>query len=477
MRENGIFVIFGVTGDLAKRKLLPALYRLADGNFISEDFKIIGTTRRDTTIQDVIDEIHKNIKAQGEEPNPLTLRRIKKMFSIVKMDITQTGDFSLLKKETDKLAEVIGLPVNRLYYLAVPPEMFGSIVEGLGAHQLHTAREKDTESRLLIEKPFGYDTATAKNLIKEMEKVFPEKAIYRVDHYLAKETAQNILTFRLRNPLFRAIWNNTAVRHIIITASESITIEGRANFYEKTGAMRDLIQSHLMQLLALVTMEEPAEPTSQAIHKSKLTLLQSVKHARPADAVRGQYEGYAQEVDNPASNTETYAALKLEIDNDRWRGVPMLLRTGKAMPEKVTEITLIFKSRDHASKDTNALTIRIQPNEGIVLSLLAKEPSFEEKTQQVQMEFFYGDSFAVKHAGAYERVLIDAIRGDKTLFTTDKEVLASWKIVEAVIKDWQFSQEMPAVYKKGTWGPPQADTLAAASKAKWLTGHLKLRNK
>lgn len=480
MSSDGIFVIFGATGDLAKRKLLPALYRLAKAGFIAENFRILGTTRRDTTVEDAMSEIRKNIQAEGETVDEQTMQRVKSMFSIVKMDISQVEDYSILKAAADKAVQEIGKQVNLLYYLAVPPEMFGVIVEGLGAHDLHTTVQNSTESRLLIEKPFGYDTSSALELIKQMEKVFPEEGIYRVDHYLAKETAQNILTFRLQNPLFRSVWNNTAVSHIMITASESIGIEGRANFYEKTGALRDLIQSHLLQLLALVTMEEPAERTSEAIHDCKLALLECVKQIHPEEVqsstVRGQYEGYAEEVGNPQSTAETYAAIKLEVDNDRWRGVPMLLRTGKGMAEKVTEITLIFKSRDYASTDANALTIRIQPNEGIVLSLLAKEPSFEEKTQKVQMEFFYDDTFAGKHAGAYERVLIDAIRGDKTLFTTDKEVMASWKIVENVISEWASDKTKPASYSKGSWGPAQADDLAASSDSKWLTGHLKTKN-
>lgn len=460
MGGEGIFVIFGITGDLAKRKLLPALYRLVVANHLSKDFKIIGTTRRDTTLKDVSDAIKDTLKKEKVKVNRKALKKLESCISIVRMDITKTDDYSILKNEVDKIATQANKPVNLLHYLAVPPEMFKTIVDSLGVYKLNQTGFKGAESRLLIEKPFGYDTKSAKNLIAQMEKVFSEKGIYRVDHYLAKETVQNILTFRLQNPLYRSLWNKTAVSNITITAHESISIEGRVNFYEKTGALRDLIQSHLLQLLALITMEEPSKRTSQDIHQRKLALLEAVEQIKPEEVdkntFRAQYEGYTEEVNNPKSTVETYAAIKLKINNDRWRGVPVLLRTGKGMDKKVTEITLIFKSRDYASKDINALTLSIQPNEGIVLSLLVKEPSLEEKTKPVKMEFFYNKYFGSQQTSSYERVLVDAIKGDKTLFTTDKEVLASWKIVENVISKWSENKSQPVLYEKNSKGPAEA---------------------
>lgn len=477
--NNGIFVIFGITGDLAKRKLLPALYQLVETGLLSDKFTIVGTTRRDTTVEDVISDIKSALLAADDVVNDETLAKLRTMMRIVKMSITETADYQRLKTSLEEIEQEAGISLNRLFYMAVPPEMFEPIVIGLGSCQLQEGRALyGAESRLLIEKPFGYDTKSALELIKHLETVFDEESIYRVDHYLAKETAQNILTFRLNNPIFRTVWNRESIDHIMITASEEIGIEGRANFYESTGALRDLIQSHLLQLLALTTMEEPADRSADAIHASKLALLQSITPIQPeqvdSDTVRGQYDTYRNEVNNQESTTETYAALKLAIVNDRWRDVPVLLRTGKALHEKVTEITLVFKSRDLPAADRNMLTIRIQPNEGIVLSVLAKKPSLNEETEIVQMEYCYDKSFVgSKQPDAYERVLIDAIRGDKTLFTTDEEVLASWRIIDAVLRRWSDNSESLVTYKAGSWGPTkEADKLAESAGGEWLTGQL-----
>ncbi len=473
--NDGIFVIFGITGDLAKRKLLPALYELVDLGLLSERFRIVGTTRRETDVEDVISFI----RAAVDDVNEETLNKIRSIVRMVYMDIGKKEDYELLKQKLDEVEDEVGICLNRLFYMAVPPQMFEPVVRGLSGYELnHGCQHGHAESRLLIEKPFGNDTASALALIQHVEKVFNEDSIYRVDHYLAKETAQNILTFRLHNPIFRAVWDRKSIDHILITASEKIGIEGRANFYEGIGALRDLIQSHLLQLLALTTMEEPVTNSAEAIHASKLALLHAIQPIQPDEidqnTVRGQYDTYRSEVNNPNSITETYAAVRLSIDNDRWRDVPILLRTGKALAEKVTEITLVFKTRAGQSDDRNMLTIRIQPNEGIVLSFLAKKPSLANETETVQMEFCYNSSFSGKQPDAYERVLVDAIRGDKTLFTTDKEVLASWKIIESILQAWSTNGDSLIRYAPSSWGPLEADELAAKAGASWLTGQLQI---
>ncbi len=469
MKNDAVFVIFGITGDLAKRKLLPALYRLADLNLTTDTFRIIGTTRRETTVDDVIEEIRNTVVG---EVNEATIDTLRSVISMVNMDIAQPDDYALLKEALAAVDNSVTAKLNRLFYLAVPPEMFESVVSGLGAHGLNKSPYENTESRLLIEKPFGHDYASAVDLIKKLEAIFDEKQIYRVDHYLAKETAQNILTFRTTNPIFRSVWDCNSIDHIVVTASEKIGIEGRVNFYEKTGAMRDLIQSHLLQLLALTTMEEPATLTAEAIHASKTKLLRSITPltAETVDThtVRGQYHTYRIEVNNPDSHTETYAAMQLTINNDRWRNVPVLLQTGKAMHEKMTEITIVFKSRGLNSDGKNILTLRIQPNEGIDLSLRAKKPSLSDETQTVKMDFDYDESFSGQQPDAYERVLVDAIRGDKTLFTTDEEVLLSWQIIEAALVAWAADNSTMETYQLGSWGPASTKQLAEQANIDWL---------
>lgn len=479
-QHDGIFVIFGITGDLAKRKLIPSLYRLIQLGVISDDFHILGTTRKHTTTEEVMNDLRATLKESGDPVDEAALIQFASRLTMVNMDIGKQEDYTILKHALKNTERSINKSVNYLYYLAVPPAMFDPIVASLHAHDLHNPSDSlksPNERRLLIEKPFGYDTASAIELIRQMEHSFTERSIYRVDHYLAKETAQNILTFRFHNPMFEAVWNCHSIDHIMITAAEKIGIEGRVNFYESTGALRDLIQSHLLQLLALVTMEEPEDRTAQSIHKAKLALLDSIPaiSAKEVDkrAVRGQYEGYRAEVNNPQTHTETFAAIRLDINNERWKGVPILLRTGKAMAQKVTEISLIFKPRGKQSKDRNALTIRIQPKEGIVMSLRAKKPSLRDDTEMVQMAFNYHQSFSDEvQPDAYERVLIDAIRGDKTLFTTDEEVLSSWRIIETVLRAWEADGKSLESYEQASWGPIGADRLANDADAQWLTNQL-----
>ena len=477
--SSAALVIFGITGDLAHRKLLPALYHLAKDMLLPDNFQIIGVTRSGTTVPELLKDVRKNIIAEDGACDDRALAWLGDAIQIVTMNISQKEDYAKLKKALDDHEDRVGACTNRLFYLAVPSQTFGSIATLLGESGLtRGCGHRIGESRLLIEKPFGYDLQSARDLVKTLGEHFSEKQIYRVDHYLAKETAQNILTFRFNNPLFRAVWHEKSIHSIMITAAEDIDIEGRVAFYEQTGALRDIIQSHLLQLMALVTMEQPKAHDAVSIHASKLALLKAVKPIAPnqvaTHAVRGQYDGYQHDVGNHASTTETYAALRLEIDTPRWKNVPVLLRTGKALVEKVTEITLVFRDKAGYDEHENTLTLRIQPNEGISIELQAKKPGFESDSETVQMDFCYARSGQGIHPDAYERVLVDALRGDKTLFATSDEVIAAWQVVEHVIHTWSMGRDDMQAYKKGSWGPKTADELARRADTAWVSQHLRI---
>lgn len=480
--QPATLIIFGITGDLARRKLLPALYQLEKYSLLPKNFSVVGVTRGKVSIAEVADSIQ--LSLENDEKTSLdkaVLASFRSRLEIISMDITQVSEYAKLGQRLDAIESRAGVCMSRSFYFAVPAQTFNGVAMNLGESGLQRGCTHDpaVHARLLIEKPFGYDLHSAKELIDSLDLHFSEDQIYRVDHYLAKETAQNILTFRFQNPLFKAVWDGRYIKTILITAAETIGIEGRSAFYEQTGALRDLIQSHLLQLLALTTMDEPEELSAEAIHRQKLAVLQSIKPITAEQvathAVRGQYEGYAQEVGSASPVMETYAAVRLAIDNDRWRGVPILLRTGKAMQDKVAEITVVFSDESHITDD-NMLTIRIQPNEGIVLSLLAKQPGFANEVQQVQMEFCYNHSFAESdgHPDAYQRVLLDALIGEKTLFATSDEVIASWRIIEHVLDAWACDGQNIDTYSQGSWGPAAADSLAKSADAEWLTKTLSI---
>lgn len=457
-----ILIIFGITGDLAQRKLLPALYHLLKDGLIHEESVILGITRRDVTAEQLLGQVELCVNEVDNVCDPVALKKFDKALQMHQMSLTDGAEYDKLLKFIDDLEAQRGVCMNRLYYLSIPPQMFAPIVNNLGAHGLNSSCQHGTaESRLLVEKPFGYDLASAELLIKETGEWFKEEQLFRIDHYVAKETVQNILAFRLFNPLFSTIWNREHIASIEITAYELITIEGRAVFYEGVGALRDFIQSHLLQVLAIVTMELPKGSTSHDIHASKRALLESIQPIRPDEisqrAIRGQYEGYAEEVKNSGSSTETYASLTVTIDNNRWQDVPMTIRTGKAMDRKLTEISINFTADKASAGNTNQLVFDIQPDEGISLYLNAKKPGFVTDIQPVVMSFNYKQAFdeashpgTPTHPDAYERVLVDAVRGDHTLFTTSQEVLAAWKIVENVLKQWERSSKDLVMYPKGS---------------------------
>lgn len=459
--EPAILVIFGITGDLAQRKLFPALYHLYKDKLIDQRTEIIGLSRRDISVDELLTKIEVCVLETDNVCDPDTLALFKSRLRMLRFDPVNADDYATLHSTLDDIETKQGQCLNRLYYLAIPPQIYGPVIKNLGEQGLQTGCQHHTAvSRLLVEKPFGYDLASAQELIDETSRYFHEDQIFRIDHYLAKESAQNIVTFRQQNPMFAGIWNRESVRHIEIVASEKIGVEGRASFYDNVGALRDVVQSHLLQLLALVTMELPASGgTDSTLHRAKQHLLDSILPVdmQAADVVRAQYDGYRDEVQNPTSTTETYVGLSLTIDNDRWRGVPLRLTTGKALENKRTAICLTFAA-PHGDA-SNRLTFRIQPNEGVDIELAVKRPGFDDKTEMVKMDFSYHGVFnEPTHPDAYERVLADAIRGDRSLFATSGEVLASWRILQPVLDAWSMLEgaALPT-YAPGSEGPEQND--------------------
>jgi glucose-6-phosphate 1-dehydrogenase len=470
-----VLVIFGITGNLSTHKLLPALYKLVADKRLPEQFFILGIFRDVPSLDIIFQTAEIEILRAHQECDPEVLAELRSKVLTLQMDSTNAEHFTRLHETLHKLNIDQQKTFNRLFYLAIPPQIFSDVITNLAQAGLNTQDEATgMASRILVEKPFGRDLDSAQALINHMAPRFSENQIYRIDHYLAKETAQNILTFRFNNPLVEGIWSRQFIDHIQITAAETIGIQGRVAFYEQMGALRDIVQSHLMQLMALVMMEYPEGLTSHAIHREKLLLLESIELINPQHveevASRGQYQGYPEEVSNPKSHNETYAAVKLEVANTRWGGVPILLRTGKGLADKRTDITVVFKDRTRREMPDNLLIIRIQPNEGISLKLLAKQPGFSDTLQPVLMDFMYQGSFEGPQPDAYQRVLIDAIRGDQSLFATSEEVLASWRLLQPVIDYWETSDAAVQSYPKGSWGPDTADQLAHQYGCQWQNG-------
>ncbi len=443
-------VIFGLSGDLARKKLLPALYRLAVDGRLPEHFRIVGVSRRDLTTDDILGFMRSDASYDQK-----VIEYLAKRTSMVRLDLTHPQEYTKLYDTLTSMEDAAGTCAHRLFYLSMPPQAISAVITNLGQARLGVGCPHGRgQSRLLVEKPFGYDLESAVELKAVVGRYFREEQIYLIDHYVAKETVQNILTFRFANPLFESVWHGRAVESIIITASEKMGIEGRAVFYDQTGALRDLIQSHLLQLLVLVTMEEPKSLRSEDIHDEKLRLLEAITTLAPdevaANTVRGQYAGYTDEIGKARSITETFAAVRLQINNDRWRGVPVVLQSGKALDAKRTEVTLVFKDRRTQRPIDNHLTIRIQPNEGIGLGIMVKKPGFDRATQEAEMDFRYERSFGARpQQHAYERVLADAMRGDRSLFSTSESVMQSWRIVDPIVQAWSRDYDGLELYESG----------------------------
>jgi glucose-6-phosphate 1-dehydrogenase len=481
-------VLFGATGDLARRRLLPAIYNLAHEGALPERFNLIASSRSEMAHEEFAEQAAEAIKQFSRRPPDETvLRELLTNVRYVAGTFDEDSVYEQLSQHMDAFDDAAGQPLNRAFYLSTAPEFFPVIIEQLGKHGLN--HHEGAEVRAVIEKPFGTTLAEAKELNRRVLAVFAEQQLFRIDHYLGKETVQNVMAFRFANGLFEPVWNRNYIDRIEITAAEDLTIGTRAGYYDNAGALRDLVQNHMLQLLCNVAMEPPVHFAADEIRDEKVKVLRSV--LKPTEdrvdeiAVRAQYgsgtiggvdvKGYLEEDGVPPdSNTETYAALRLEIDNWRWAGVPFYLRTGKALARKVTEIAITLKPVPHLAFQQegsvgvrpNQLILTMQPNEGVSLSLGAKIPGTRMRIRPVNMEFLYGTSFMSQSPEAYERLILDAMRGDATLFTRNDEVEAQWEICDPIVRKWEATPGPLPRYEAGTQGPAEAERLLEAG-ARW----------
>ncbi len=475
-------VIFGATGDLAHRKLLPALYNLAHEGALPEHFELIGVARRAKEEDDFRAGAAESIERfSRRRPDPNVLDGLLSELRYVSGTFDDERVYKELAIVLDEFDERHGVELNRIFYLSTAPEFFPVITEQLGRAELNEAG--DAAVRVVIEKPFGYDLASARRLNAQVLEYFDESQVFRIDHYLGKETVQNLMALRFANALFEPVWNRNYIDHVQITAAEDIGIEGRAGYYEGAGALRDLVQNHMLQLLALLTMEPPTAFEANRLRDEKLKVLEAIVPPTIEEvasmAVRAQYGpgsvggvrsvGYREEPGvAPDSRTETYAALRLHVSNWRWAGVPFYLRTGKQLARKLTEIAVIlkpvphmaFRSSGSVGVQANQIILTLQPNEGVSVSLGAKIPGALMRIRPVNMEFRYGTSFLSESPEAYERLILDAMRGDATLFTRDDEIEALWGIIDPILTAWQEDTSSPIPeYPAGSAGPTEADAL------------------
>jgi glucose-6-phosphate 1-dehydrogenase len=488
--DPSIMVLFGATGDLAHRKVIPAMYHLWRTNLLPHEFLVLAVGRRPYDDDTFVDEVHTSLQ-QYSRVLPLdeaAWSSFSERIRYHRCDFSDPDGFDVLASRLEDIDEEHGTRGNRLFYLATQPSQFAEIVTQLGRVGLDHERHDGGWRRVVIEKPFGHDLDSAKKLNREVGKVFRESQVYRIDHYLGKETVRNLLVFRFGNGIFEPLWNRRYVDHVQITVAESIGIENRGAFYEETGASRDVLQNHLLQLVSLVAMEPPATFEADPLRDEKVKVLRAI--ASPADipgnVVRGQYgpgwvaatpvPGYRQESDvDGLSETETFVAARLAIDDWRWSGVPFYVRTGKRLPKRSTEIAIQFREVPHrlfrdaaTDPDPNLLAIRIQPDEGIMLRFGAKVPGLGLNVRSVTMDFTYGSAFNVDSPDAYETLILDALQGDASLFTRADEVEEAWSIVDPIIDLWATTPppDFPN-YEAGTWGPPEADELIARDGKRW----------
>jgi glucose-6-phosphate 1-dehydrogenase len=472
-------VIFGGTGDLAHRKLLPAIYNLAHEGALPEGFNLISVARSDIPHDDYRAMARDSIKEHSRRaPDEQVLEKLLERVRYVPGSFDVDSVFELLKEELGRFDEEAGIAFNRIFYLSTAPSFFALIVKKLGEHGLHKHPESDV--RVVIEKPFGTRLAEALDLNRELLSVLHESQIFRIDHYLGKETVQNMLAFRFANGMFEPIWNRNFIDYVQITAAEDLGIGRRAGYYDGAGALRDLVQNHMLQLLSLLCMEPPVTFDADEVRDEKVKVLHAVEPPPPEAVARAQYtagmaEGkeavaYLDEEGVPSeSRTETYVALRLEVDNWRWAGVPIYLRTGKRLARKVTEIAvtlkpvphLAFQGQGSVGVQPNQIILAMQPNEGVSISLGAKIPGTRMRIRPVNMEFLYGTSFLSQSPEAYERLITDAMRGDATLFTRNDEVEAQWRIIDPILESWEKGEEPLATYPAGSQGPEEADSILA----------------
>ncbi|MFC0863105.1 glucose-6-phosphate dehydrogenase [Sphaerimonospora cavernae] len=485
--EPCVLVLFGVTGDLAKRKLLPAIYDLGNRGLLPPGFSLVGFARRDWAHEDFAQVTYEAVKEHARTPfREEVWKQISEGIHFCPGTFDDDGAFDVLAMMLKEIDETRGTGGNYAFYLSVPPKYFPVVIEQLKRTDLAQG-PSGSWRRVVVEKPFGHDLNSARELNALTNAVFPEESVFRIDHYLGKETVQNILALRFANTLYEPIWNRRYVDHIQITMAEDIGIGGRAGYYDGIGAARDVIQNHLLQLLALVAMEDPTFFDADSLRREKEKVLSAVQ--LPADlaagTARGQYTrgwqggepvvGYLEEDGIPADSiTETYAAVRLEVANRRWAGVPFYLRTGKRLSGRMTEVAVVFQRAPHlpfSKTDTeilgqNALVIRVQPDEGITVRFGSKVPGTAMEVRDVLMDFAYGESFMESSPEAYERLLLDVLIGDPPLFPHQREVELSWMIMDPIEEFWA-SQGRPEGYPAGTWGPASADEMLARDGRAW----------
>jgi glucose-6-phosphate 1-dehydrogenase len=484
--EPCALVVFGITGDLARKKLLPAIYDLANRGLLPTNFALLGFARRDWGADDFAELSRKAAREHARTPwREEVWEQLASSVRFIQGSFDDDNAFDELADTLGELEGSHGIGGNAAFYLSIPPAMFPTVLKQMQRTGMAESTP-DRWRRVVVEKPFGTDLESSRELNELVDSVFSAEDVFRIDHYLGKETVQNLMALRFANELFEPVWNGHHVDSVQITMAEDVGIGGRAGFYERTGAARDVLQNHLLQLLALTAMEEPVEFSAEEIRTEKLKVLRAI--SLPDDmatfAVRGQYEqgwlagqraiGYRQEDGvAPDSTTETFAAVRLGVETRRWAGVPFYLRTGKRLPRRVTEIALVFKRAPHlpfADTDTeelghNQLVVRVQPDEGVTLKFGSKVPGSVMEVRDVSMDFLYGEQFTEASPEAYERLLLDVLLGDATLFPRNAEVEASWSVIDPLEDFWAGTTPQP--YRAGEWGPRAADEMLAAEGRRW----------
>jgi glucose-6-phosphate 1-dehydrogenase len=490
--ENQILVIFGSNGDLAKRKLLPAIFQLYLDNLLPERFAVVGAGSQEKTEEVNREDVRSSMlefAKVGATENPGKLEEFLGHVYYQKVNNQTEEDFGKFKKYIDKLSKKLDVPQNIIYYFSIPPFLYEVVAAHLIKFGLNT--EENGWKRIIVEKPFGYSYDTAIDLDKKLRSGFNEDQIYRIDHYLGKETVQNIMVTRFSNGFFEPIWNRKYVDRVEITAAEKIGVGGRGGYYDTSGAMRDMIQNHLLQVLAVVAMEPPAIFDSESIRNESVKVLQALRPIKSNEVaenvVRGQYietlvdeniqKGYRQEKGvAPSSKTETFVAMRVFVDNWRWGDVPFYIRTGKQLPDRVTEVVIHLKPAPHqlfkqrcVAQSTNMIILRIHPDAGVAVDFGMKIPGAGYKVQNVNMAFHYSDLASNKISEAYERLLLDCMIGDSTLYARADAVKASWKFVDPILQAWKsHNSEIPLYfYECNTWGPKEANALFGNKELKW----------
>ena len=483
MPEPCVLVIFGASGDLTRRKIFPALYALALRRLLPENFAVLGAARSAWTDEEFRSRMEEAVREFGrDEFRQDVWDRLAEATSYRTLEFDDDAAEEALRSYIEHVDEDRGTLGNRVYYLAVPPDAMPTLVEEIGERR----KALHGWTRLIIEKPFGYDQASARALNEKIWFDFTEEEVFRIDHYLGKETVQNMAALRFANGIFEPIWNRQFIDHVQITVGESIGLEGRAGYFEKAGTIRDIFQNHMLQLVALTAMEPPSDFTADSVRNEKVKVLKSIHTPGPKHVVRGQYgRGYVEGIEvpgyreepgvDPNSMTETYVAAKLFVDNWRWADTPFYVRTGKRLPRRETTIAIQFKRAPHppfaeaAAEELrpNMLIVHVQPDEGVSLAIAAKVPGLGVKLRTVHMDFVYGGSFHMELPEAYERLILDAMRGDATLFTRADEVDEQWAIVDSIVAAWKRDRPAFPNYAAGTWGPPSADELLHRDGRSW----------